>query len=58
MNDVAKEFAQLGCDAHVTEFGLVAVDTPPHVKSDHVLALLDRGKASGRWDFDLGVQPK
>ncbi|MFC8519584.1 DUF4265 domain-containing protein [Streptomyces sp. NPDC057257] len=58
LDDVASLFQELGCRAHATPFGLVAVDVPASAPAGPVLALLDQGAAAGRWHFDLGVGPE
>lgn len=58
LDDVASLFQELGCRAHATPFGLVAVDVPASAPARPVLDLLASGAASGRWHYDLGVSPE
>lgn len=58
LDDVASLFQELGCRAHATPFGLVAVDVPASTPAGPVRDLLDTGAASGRWHYDLGVAPE
>ena len=55
--DVVAVFAGLGCPAVATEHGLVTADLPADVDSAALSELLEAGSASGRWQFDLGVEP-
>jgi hypothetical protein len=57
LETTAQEFQDLGCTAHATPFGLVAVDVTPEVTVSTVMATLQDGKSRGVWDFDLGVAP-
>ena len=56
-DEVVAEFVRLGCPAHPTEHGLVAADLPADVDVVALTELLEAGSASGRWHFDLGVEP-
>src|SRR5689334_8046615 len=53
--EVVAELAGIGCVAHDTPHGLVAVDVPPDVDPDALIALLEAGESAGRWGFDVGV---
>ena len=55
---IAAAFDALGCDAQPTSYGVVAVDVPPEVPQAAVLELLAHGHQVGRWDYDLGVDPR
>ena len=55
--EVVAEFAGFGCPATATEHGLVTADLPADVDAAALLALLEAGSGSGRWRFDLGVEP-
>jgi hypothetical protein len=57
LDQTADRFSRIGCDAHSTPFGLVAVDVPPKTPADAVMKVLEEGRSSGEWDFDLGVAP-
>lgn len=57
-DSIAREFIELGCDAHPTTYGVVPIDVPPAVAKDLVLRALRQGLTSKRWDFDLGVDPE
>lgn len=54
---VVAELAAHGCVATATEHGLVTADLPADVDGAALAELLDTGSASGRWQFDLGVEP-
>jgi predicted RNA-binding protein with TRAM domain len=58
LDKTADRFTRIGCQAHSTPFGLVAVDVPPKTSADAVLKVLEEGRRSGEWTFDLGVAPK
>ena len=53
--EVVAELDGLGCVAHDTPHGLVAVDVPPDVDPGALTALLEAGQSAGRWGFDVGV---
>jgi predicted RNA-binding protein with TRAM domain len=57
LDHTADRFTRIGCDAHATPFGLVAVDVPPRISADAVMNVLENGRRNGEWDFDLGVEP-
>lgn len=57
LHRVAHHFIHLGCNAKVTQYGLVAVDVPPDVPARRIMSALEHGKVAGEWDFDLGVSP-
>ena len=54
-DEIVTELGALGCVAHGTDFGVVAVDVPPEVDADALDGVLMGGRASGRWEFDVGV---
>ena len=56
-DEIVTELRPVGCPAHGTDFGVVAVDIPPEADADTVLAALAAGRDAGRWDFDVGVKP-
>lgn len=46
----------LGCDTELSHLDrYFAVDVPPEVSMDEVLAVLKEGQDEGRWEFDVGV---
>lgn len=57
LDQTADQFTKIGCHAYSTPFGLVAVDVPPKTAADAVIKVLEAGRQSGEWDFDLGVAP-
>ena len=57
LRDVAARFSSLGCFAHATPYSVVAVDVPPAVPTERVMEALKKGRATGEWDFDMGVAP-
>jgi hypothetical protein len=56
-DQTADRFTKIGCYAYSTPFGLVAVDVPPKTSAEAVMKVLEDGRRSGEWDFDLGVAP-
>jgi hypothetical protein len=54
-DEIVAELEAIGCVAHGTDFGVVAVDVLPDVDADALDGVLDAGRAAGRWDFDVGV---
>jgi hypothetical protein len=54
-DQVVTELAAIGCVAHGTDHGLVAVDVPPDVDPDVLMGVLEAGRHAGRWTFDVGV---
>jgi hypothetical protein len=57
LGDVAARFRSLDCPAHMTPYGVVAVDVPPSAPTERVMEALKKGRAAGEWDFDMGVAP-
>jgi hypothetical protein len=57
LEDVAVRLSGLGCLAHATPYGIVAVDVPPEAPTERVMEALNGGRAAGEWDFDMGVAP-
>lgn len=57
LDRVARQFVALGCDAHATPFGMVAVDVPASVPAAAVMQVLRQGQDAGAWHYDLGVVP-
>jgi hypothetical protein len=57
LGEVAARFKSLDCPAHATPYGLVAVDVPPSASTERVMRALEKGRATGEWDFDMGVAP-
>ena len=55
VEEVVAELAAIGCAAQGTPHGLVAVDVPAEVDPQALDEVLDAGRASGRWQFDIGV---
>lgn len=53
--DVVAELEAIGCAAHGTPHGLVAVDVPADVDPESLEGVLEAGRSSGRWEFDIGV---
>ncbi len=56
-DQVARQFVALGCDAHTTPYGMVAVDVPGSVPAERVMTVLKQGQDAGTWFYDLGVVP-
>ena len=54
-DEIVAELAALGCAAHATDFGIVAVDVRPDVDPHALDSVLSAGRTAGRWDFDVGV---
>jgi hypothetical protein len=54
-DQVVAELHAIGCVAHGTDFGVVAVDVPPDVDAGILDGVLTAGRSSGRWEFDVGV---
>jgi hypothetical protein len=54
-DQIVAELQAVGCVAHGTDFGVVAVDVPPEVDADALDEVLAAGRVSGRWEFDIGV---
>ncbi len=54
-DEIVAELEAVGCRAHGTDFGVVGVDVPPEVDPEALNASLTAGRATGRWDFDVGV---
>jgi hypothetical protein len=57
LGDVAARFRNLDCPSHATPYGVVAVDVPPSTPTERVMEALEKGRATGEWDFDMGVAP-
>jgi len=57
LETVAGEFRAQGHHSYATPFGLVAVDVAPAADVSAVMRRLEKGRESGAWDFDIGVQP-
>jgi len=57
LEEVAARFKSFDCLAQVTPYGVVAVDVPPSAPTEHVMEVLKKGRATGEWDFDMGVLP-
>ncbi|MEV4514368.1 DUF4265 domain-containing protein [Dactylosporangium sp. NPDC049525] len=57
LEQVAQQFVALGCDAHATAFGMVAVDVPASVRAATVVEVLRHGQDAGIWHYDMGVAP-
>ena len=57
LDQTADRFTKVGCHAYATSFGLVAVDVPPKTSAEAVMKVLEDGRRSGEWDFDLGIAP-
>ena len=57
LDETADRFTKIGCHAYSTRFGLVAVDVPPKTSAQLVMEVLEAGRSTGEWDFDLGVAP-
>jgi hypothetical protein len=53
--ETVAELAALGCTVHGTPHGLVAVDVPAEVDPEALDSVLEAGRSSGRWEFDIGV---
>ncbi|MFF3109016.1 DUF4265 domain-containing protein [Kitasatospora sp. NPDC057904] len=52
---VLDEFQRLGATGEgVERFGMVALDVPPSADLPGIRALLERGDAEGRWDWEEG----
>ena len=56
-DEVVAELTGLGCPASSTDLGLVTADLPADVDLGALTDLLEAGSSSGRWRFDLGVEP-
>ena len=54
-DQIVAELEAVGCAAHGTDFGVVAVDVPPEADAEALGEVLAAGRASGRWEFDRGV---
>ncbi len=51
------ELIRTGCEVFPTPVpGVIAVDIPAPVPFDSVRSLLQTGRDSGAWDFDIGLQ--
>ncbi|MFV0458561.1 MAG: DUF4265 domain-containing protein [Actinomycetales bacterium] len=56
--DILEQFRLLGCDARVTQYGLVTVVIPARVAVTPIMKRLQDGQdATCKWYFDLGVAP-
>ena len=54
-DEIVAELEAVGCVAHGTDFGVVAVDVLPDVDGDALTGVLEAGRSAGRWEFDVGV---
>ena len=52
---VVAELGAIGCAAHGTDHGLVAADVPAEVDPAALDRVLEAGRSSGRWVYDIGV---
>jgi hypothetical protein len=56
---IVRRFQELGCRAHATRYGLVAIDVPPEAIASSVLDQLAEGQDIAQsWYYDLGVSPE